>query len=329
MKQPAQKTPEMRLAIESKRKERMVKDTYEIRVKEGRPNHTNASIFAIIVGSLSWMIQFGCVMSPYWRTTYIGVIGYPHPRSWGIWMVSGKSTQGYWQQQTQTCEYYTQLNVGGVCASPICIWYRIKCITYMQMMCVSYSVGVAFVIELVLHLLCVFWTCSLTPRLIRWAATWWPVCALLHIGGWGVWVYMTDEQFGDLEMKSYYPTPGIGGGAYGSALALLGLLFNVVMGCQLYATWPEPDSDSEDSSEEDDGEQAASSYQQQAYPQQGYDPAYQQQGYDPSYQQQGGASYQQEAPQQGYDPAHQQGYQPPAQAQGYQAPAPGAGAPAW
>ena len=43
--------------------------------------------------------------------------------------------------------------------------------------------------------LCLIWTCMLSTRSLRWAATWWPVAALLHLGGAIFWVVITEERW--------------------------------------------------------------------------------------------------------------------------------------
>merc|ERR1740138_248460 len=98
-------------------------------------------MFLVGIGAVTWCLQAMALMFPMWRQSFIGVMGYPQSRSWGIFAVKGRTIQSYHSQSYNTCGYYAELNVGGLCASPICLWYRQKCEIYTDFMAYSYTIG--------------------------------------------------------------------------------------------------------------------------------------------------------------------------------------------
>merc|ERR1719436_842477 len=100
-------------------------------------------------------------------------MGYPASRSWGIFHVKGMRTQSYHAQAYDTCGYYAELNVGGLCMSPICLWYRTKCMTYTDMMIYSYTIGAIMLIGLFIHTMCIVWLAKFSCKTIKWQACWW------------------------------------------------------------------------------------------------------------------------------------------------------------
>jgi len=126
-----------------------------------------------------------------------------------------------------------------------------KCELYLDLMIYSYSIGFALAIELLIHLMCIIWTAKCTPRFLRWAATWFPVCIVLQVAAMTTWFVITETTFEELDTKSYYPSPPPGASCIFSSIAGFGVLINCFLGCMLHRMWPEVEEDSEDEEEED------------------------------------------------------------------------------
>lgn len=269
--------------------QRAKKETYKERRKEGRTKHGQTSWASIIIGVFAWLLQVTAILTPNWRASWVGVLGYPHPRKWGLWAIAGAKTQYYHEYSTTTCGFYGQLNVGGLCASPICLWYKQKCSSSIDFWMVGYGVGIGFVVELIIHMLCIFWTVRLTPKFLRWASIWYPVAVVMHVGGLVAWILVTEAEFDELGAKSYYPTPPPGLGVIMSSIAGAGLVICAFFSCLLKAMWPEVDLENLDS----DSSEASSADEDEPKKQQGSGPPgpMSQEGYSPM------------APPMGYDPA--------------------------
>jgi hypothetical protein len=326
--------------------EKLKKDTYEVRRAEGRPKHGQTSFWIIGIAGVSWLLLLVAIAMGEWRTNWVGMIGYPHRRSWGLLTVAGIKTKTHTEAMADTCKYYSRLSPGGICASPICLWYRLKCQIYMDLSMVSYTTAFFLCICLVLHTLCLVWTLRLTPRMIRWAAIWWCVQVLLHMSAISFWTMMTAESFASLDQESTYPEPDFSMCFFMECVVILLMCVLATLGLSLMQMWPEESSDdSSDDSEEDDDEDSSESDDEktkkakkkkggpppgkggpqphhpgkggppagyephpQGYPPQGYAP----QAYDPS------MGPPQGYPPQGYDPsmAPPQGYPPQGAQQG-------------
>lgn len=270
-----------------KRKE---KDTYKERRKEGRSNHGVTSLSNLLLATLCWFLQGAAIAMPQWRAAWVGVMGYPRARSWGLFTVSGQLTLYHHQMSAKTCSAYGQLNVFGACLSPICRWYKEKCQAYIDLMLWNYGIASFFILEFLVHTCCIVWTAKFTPRTIRWASNWWFAVLVLHWTAVPVYFVITGQIFEDLDSRSYYPVPGIGFSFWFTCVAGVGLTVCCYLGKMLANWWPEEvDSDEED---EDDSDEDAGKRKKEAQPRAeqqpgGYDPAqgYPQQpgAYDPSY----------------------------------------------
>merc|ERR1719291_1424534 len=237
--------------IEKMQIKKLKADTYKQRRKEGRPKHGTTSIVAMVLGFIALILQAGALFAPSLRANRYGVFGYAMPRYWGFFGVSGKTTKFWHDIAIDTCSYFGALNVGGVCASPICLWYRLKCEEYMTFMVVSYSCAFFLVISFLLHIAILAWTGLLSPRTIRYAGKCWPIVLTLNITGTVVWFFFSEEMFNSLMTKSFYPDPEVGGGLIACGISCVLLLVCTYCGCQLWKWWPDMDLAEWDSSEEE------------------------------------------------------------------------------
>jgi hypothetical protein len=232
--------------------EKLKQDTYKVRKEEGRPKHGQTSLWIMGLGVVSWMMLCGALFLPEWRTNWFGMIGYMHKRSWGLMVVNGQKSTMHHEMMQDACRYFSQLRVAGICASPVCVWYSMKCQVYMDLAMISYSAAFGWFLCAILHTLCMFWTMRLTPRMIRWAAIWWVAQVIIHMSLVTFWFLMTSESFNSLDAKSMYPEPDLGYCFYMECLVVMIVTTNAVLGITLMKMWPEESSDdSDDSSEED------------------------------------------------------------------------------
>lgn len=237
---------------EEQRIDHMYKDTYRQRKLEGRPNHTMLSAGILGLGLFSFLIQLGAVCMSNWRGNWIGVLGYPNSRQWGLWAVKGaKGTTWYHDQAQIACEIFGKMHMGGFCMSPLCLWYRVKCMTYWDMWMWCTAIGAGFVLVLLLHGACLAWTALLTPKSIQLASIFWCLVALSHVGLIAGWYFVSEDFFDAMNIYSFYPTPFLDFGFAFSSFAGLCVVGNAVLGIQLATQWPIPDTDW-DSEESDD-----------------------------------------------------------------------------
>eukprot|EP00929_Paragymnodinium_shiwhaense_P041479 TRINITY_DN21531_c0_g1_i1.p1 TRINITY_DN21531_c0_g1~~TRINITY_DN21531_c0_g1_i1.p1 ORF type:complete len:379 (+),score=48.21 TRINITY_DN21531_c0_g1_i1:105-1241(+) len=236
---------------------RLGKDTYENRRKEGRPNHTMASITVLILSSIAWVMQAGAIMTPAWRNDWKGMFGYFGSRSWGLWSVSGVRTQSWNEFQTTACKIWGRLNTFAMCQSPICQWYQVKCQSYYEMSMLNYGCGVAFVVCLGIHSVCIFFTAKMTPRTLYWASIWWWVVIVSQLLLLITHYALMESMFGELIAQSFYPDPAFGPSFVASVMALVCLMCCGGLGTILSSIWPmrNLDSDSEDSLSDDSGDE--------------------------------------------------------------------------
>jgi len=240
--------------IEKRQIKKLKADTYKQRRKEGRPNHGTTSMACLILASIAILAQTGTLFVPSMRSNYYGVFGYATPRRWGFFGVSGKTTKFWHDIAMDTCGYFGALNVGGVCASPICLWYRLKCESYMTFGCISYGIAFLLVISYFLHIACLAWTGMLTPRSLRHAGKCWPIVLLLNVTGSVAWYIFSENMFDELMARSFYPAPEIGAGLIASGVSSVLLMICTYCGCVLWKMWPDIDLSEWDSSD-DEGEQ--------------------------------------------------------------------------
>lgn len=186
----------------------------------------------------------------------MALFGYASRRGWGLFGVQGREFKAHFEIAEDTCRYFGELKVGNGCFSPICKWYMLKCNTYIEMAIISYSVGLVMVLVMVIQTCCVAWTIMMSPRLLRWASTWFVVIVLVELACLLGWWFYTEMLFDNLDVESVYPTPPPGMAFICAAAALCLLAINSALGCRLRTMWPEVDIDGEewDSSSEDEDE---------------------------------------------------------------------------
>lgn len=232
--------------------DKLEKDTYAVRKAEGRPKHGQTSFTVLGVGVISWFLLVIAMLLPEWRANWIGMMGYPHKRSWGLFSVSGMRSMMHHEAMTDQCRFYSQLNVAGVCASPVCLWYRMKCMVYMDIAMVSYATAFCLFVCLILHTLCLVWTSRMTPRMIRWAAIWWTAQVIIHLSVIVFWWMMTSESFASLDSQSVYPEPDFSFCFYLECLVIMCLGTICTMAITLMKMWPESSSSGSSGDSEDD-----------------------------------------------------------------------------
>lgn len=233
---------------------RLEKDTYKARRKEGRSQHGTTSTWSLVLGSFAALFQAYALLGNSLRTNWVSVLGYSAARGFGYFGVTGNKWQTWFDLSSATCEGYGQLNVGGVCATPICNWYKLKCDTYVDTMWFSYGCALASIIESVVFVLCLFWTWKCTPRLLRWAATWYPPVMVVHWSCLAIWSVKTELLFGELNKQSFYPSPSLGIGFICGCTAGVFITINTAFAWLLHQMWPEVDLSEEaweDEEEED------------------------------------------------------------------------------
>lgn len=229
-------------------------EALELQKRMKPKEHSITSTSILVLGSLCFFLTFLALVTCEWRSNPIGVVGYKQHRGWGLFHVVGAKSQSHYEIMQFTCRAFGGLSIGGICNSPICAWYKLKCQVYIQVMWISYSVGVFMCLGLIVHAFCLYWTYKLTPRLIRWAATWWCVAVALELGGMIVWLIYTEDLFSSLGEKAIYPTPPVGASFALAGVSCFGLITCCILTMILMKIHPEdPDDDSdEEFSDSDD-----------------------------------------------------------------------------
>lgn len=277
---------------------KLKEDSYAVRREEGRPKHGQTSFAILGLGAFSWFVFATAIALPKWRANWIGMLGYPHARSWGLFTVVGQDSLSHHGYMAAQCKYYSQMAPGGLCMTPICLWYRTKCMMAMNMCAACYASAFFWILVLVLHTLCLVWTMRMTPRLIRWAATWWCAQVILHFAVLMFYVFMTADCFATLDNESMYPEPNFSLCFYMECFTIMCVCTIAILSMTLMKMWPESSSSgsgsSEDDSEDSDGAGAPPGGYAGGSPQ-GYDPNYgapgygaPPTGYDPNYGAPGG-----------------------------------------
>lgn len=233
---------------------KLKEDSYAVRREEGRPKHGQTSFAILGIGAISWFFFALAIVLPKWRANYMGMLGYPHSRSWGLFSIVGLETVSYHDYMGNMCRYYSQMAPGGLCMTPICLWYRTKCMVSMNLCAAHYATAFFFALVLVLHSLCLVWTMRMTPRLIRWAATWWCAQVVLHFAVLMFYIFMSSDCFVSLDNESMYPEPNFSWCFYMECLVILCTCTNAILGMTLMKMWPESSSSSEEDSEEQSSE---------------------------------------------------------------------------
>jgi len=234
--------------------ERMENNTYAARKERGQPVHGTTSTWLMILACLSWVMHFAACLIPEWRVDHMGVFGYGHRRSWGLFSVHGV-TKMWWQDvQTNTCRYWGQMRVFNSCQSPICQWYQVKCRAYTDMWYVSSIIAVFFFWGLFIHAACIYMTSRMTPRMLKWAAYWWTLAIIFHAAGWIAHWLIFEDLFGRLEALSWYPDPQPGSSLILSGMALFFECIVIFFAWQMHFFWPDVLEDALDSESETDSD---------------------------------------------------------------------------
>lgn len=205
--------------------------------------HTKASKTSITIASIALLFNAMAVAMPHWRSSWVALIGYGARRHWGLLAVQGRKMTMHHTMFENNCKWNGALMLGNSCLSPICKWYLLKCQVYFDLCLYSYGAAFFVLLALLIHLLCLIWTCMLSTRSLRWAATWWPVAALFHMGGAIFWVVITEGIFDALDEESWYPIPTPGASFFIACVGGFGQCVCVFIGFQLMKTWPEVDPD--------------------------------------------------------------------------------------
>lgn len=212
-------------------------DMFKIEEKEMRKFRGVNGWWVFITGVMMIAINAMAMATPSWRTNMSGVVGYGGQRSWGLWMVSGKSTLMHHKMYDETCRRMGQFMFMGLCSSPICRWYQIKCMSYRQIMMSSYACGALIVAATFLFLLCTIWTWHFNLQSLRWASSWWAIAVCLQGAGVAGYVFLTDEAFSQLNSESYYPVPFFSTGFFAASFVILFGIINMTLACILYSKW--------------------------------------------------------------------------------------------
>jgi len=218
-------------------------NTHKERRKEGRTCHTKSSKTAITIASLALIFNMAAVAMPQWRSSWEALIGYGTRRHWGLLAVQGRKMQLHHTMYENNCKWYGHLMLGNSCLSPICKWYQLKCHTYFDLCLYSYSAAFVILLAMLIHVLCLAWTCMLSTRSLRWAATWWPVCAFLHVGGSVFWIIITEGLFDILDEESWFPIPTPGAAFVLACIGGFAQCVCTYLGFHLTKLWPEVDID--------------------------------------------------------------------------------------
>lgn len=239
---------------------RSEKEIYRARRREGKPCHSSTSITIMILAGLAALLNLIALLVPYWRSNYQIMLGYMNYRHWGLFAVQGRTRKMHHVMMTDNCGYWGGLMLGGLCQSPICLWYKLKCEVYFELMCVSYGCAAGFIIGFIIHLISLVNTARLNPRSLKVASRCWPLSAILHLACVITYFILTEEMFEELDAKSTYPTPDPGLSMYATFIATIMLVAISVLGFSLSGMWPEEheieSSDSDDDDEKDEGDDA-------------------------------------------------------------------------
>lgn len=225
---------------------------YQRALRRFNPKHGPTSKSIIGVGILAIVVSIFSLTIPYWRKNDFGTPWYPYSRGWGLFNIVGMRGQGLMRFRNKSCRAYGGLKVGNFCLSPICKWYKLKCEIYTDIMWVSFLSGVLKILGLITQGWCLYWTIKLTPRLIRWAGTWWFVAALLELVALVWYVFMTEWLFDSLNQQGVYPEQTLGISFFFSCVAVLSLIICAILGVLLMKIWPEDDEDDLTDSEAED-----------------------------------------------------------------------------
>merc|ERR1719198_2625582 len=79
----------------------------------------------------------------------------------------------------------------------------------------------------------------MTPRLIRWAATWWCAQVVLHFAVLMFYIFMSADCFVSLDNESMYPEPNFSWCFYMECLVIMCTCTNGILGMTLMKMWPE------------------------------------------------------------------------------------------
>mmetsp|Transcript_65923 Transcript_65923/g.157638 ORF Transcript_65923/g.157638 Transcript_65923/m.157638 type:complete len:288 (+) Transcript_65923:146-1009(+) len=186
--------------------------------------HTTTSMMIIVFGLLTFFIQAVALVMPYWRGNRYGIVMYPMPRYYGLFMVKGMTTQFHHVAAERACAAMGALRFLNGCVTPICLQYLEKCKMYNLMMYIGYTCGAVMAHATVIQLLCLYWVIMMTPRKLKWAITWWRVICLLNIASGVGFIVATEGIFDDLNTEAMYPIQDIYFCAFLGGFVILALL---------------------------------------------------------------------------------------------------------
>lgn len=224
--------------------------------REGKPFHGSTSVTIMIIGGIALLLNLIALVVPYWRSSYRIMLGYMNYRHWGLFSVQGRTRKMHHAMYVDNCGYWGGLMVGGLCTSPICLWYKLKCEVYFELAILSYGCAAVFLIGFFTHISCLVQTARMQPRSLKVASRCWPLCTILHLAVVITYFIMTEEMFDELDEKSTYPTPDPGLAMYATALAVLLLGATSIFGFSLSGQWPEDFEVESSDSSEDEGDDA-------------------------------------------------------------------------
>jgi len=152
--------------------EQKKQNTFQERRKEGRTKNSRSSYAVYVIGGFSVFFNFISIAFPYWRSSWVAVIGYGHRRHWGLFVVQGRFSRPHHLVSDIACKHFGETMLGSTCTSPLCRWYRLKCHTYYNFMLASYICAFFYIVAQILFLLVFRWMIKLEPRSIRYANLW-------------------------------------------------------------------------------------------------------------------------------------------------------------
>jgi len=252
--------------------ERKKQNTFQERRKEGRTKNSRSSYAVYVIGGFSVFFNFISIAFPYWRSSWVAVIGYGHRRHWGLFVVQGRFSRPHHLVSDIACKHFGETMLGSTCTSPLCRWYRLKCHTYYNFMLASYICAFFYIVAQILFLLVFRWMIKLEPRSIRYANLWVKVAVFFQLGSVVAWFIFSELMFQELEEMAFYPKPAPGVSFILAVLSCIGWIVNTILIRILCGMWPEVDpddpdqfKDDDDDDDDDDEDEDASSGERQWY----------------------------------------------------------------
>eukprot|EP00441_Pelagodinium_beii_P014608 CAMPEP_0197662688 /NCGR_PEP_ID=MMETSP1338-20131121/54349_1 /TAXON_ID=43686 ORGANISM="Pelagodinium beii, Strain RCC1491" /NCGR_SAMPLE_ID=MMETSP1338 /ASSEMBLY_ACC=CAM_ASM_000754 /LENGTH=393 /DNA_ID=CAMNT_0043240633 /DNA_START=119 /DNA_END=1300 /DNA_ORIENTATION=+ len=233
-------------------------NTFKERRKEGKTTYTRSSYAVMVIGGFSLLFNFIGIGMPYWRSSWVAVIGYGHARHWGLFYLQGRAVRLHHEVSDIACKHMGETMLGGTCIDPLCRWYQLKCLHYYDFYVQSYVIGVVLVCVTIIYVLVMRWMIILNPRTIKFANMWVRIATFLQLASIIAWFFFSEMMFSGLEEMAYYPRPPFGLSFFLMSAAVFGWIVVTVLVRILRSMWPEVDPDDPDqfaSDEDDDDEE--------------------------------------------------------------------------